>query len=481
MNNGGRLWPIHVLVSIFVFISGLLASYYILNNVNHNGYELLFVLPILFGLMFALFLLPTMLRLNNIYIYAFIIISYVRYVVSPFLITYTGLYEGRSLVSPMYSSIEVALKLMMYELIIVSLAHWIVFKNYKNENNKITNNECQKTYSSNNFVYILFVTLIFGISLIFPVSLQSFNFFSIAPSYIKVHELNSFNLLIFYSLIVSKFIIFVLIIKRLHLQYQLNKNLIYPFLSFIWLVINLGIIYGNNRADYVVTSIASILIFNYLFPKYGKIFILPLVLIFGIVLSGINSFRNHASYSGELDWIKDLAYTLQIYLAGPYNVAISYEVSLINESSRNLLNLMYELLRPLFGINVLMQNIDYQTTVEFFNQRIFFTEQISQIIPMIGQGYFYFGFVFSPIFSVLFIFLVKTLMNIKEKSNDLVLKFFLLVPIIRLSFLTSQNSVILINDISFFLSIFIMVYYFNKKISLQKFSVHTLNVYSKKE
>lgn len=126
------------------------------------------------------------------------------------------------------------------------------------------------------------------------------------------------------------------------------------------------------------------------------------------------------------------------------------------------------MLRPTLGLNVLLKNLDLKTSTNYFNERIYFEERSTQIIPIIGQGYFFFNFVFSPVIMIMFLFFVRFLINVRQKKARIELIFFLSITIARIGLALGQNGSILMNDTSFFLLLFIFVYYFNNKIVLKK-------------
>lgn len=452
-----------ILISSIIFVISTVISFYIANNTEHPGYKNLFLLPLIYGVVYVLFITPIRGRLNNIYIYVFIIVSFTRYVLLPLLITLTKLYGGRSLIPPMDESFRTAIYLMSYEMIIVFLFSYWIFRKYKAPNNDGIIN-----YPKSTIVYIIFIGLSLLLSLIFPASLNSFSFLKVGSNFTGLGEVSIVISFITYLLVISKFLIFLLVLNYLKKRYEMNNNKIYVILSLMFVFINITIFFGNNRADYLITTIASVLLFFKLYPSFIRRTIIPLIIIAIIVTTYINENRNHTTLTDGEDSLLDITNTLQIYLAGPYNVAISIEAAKFNEDERNILDLGHELLRPVMGLNVILKQFDVKSTSHFFNERIFYSDHMSQIIPMIGQGYFYLGFFLSPSIFLLYILLVKVFINMRNSYNRIDMYFFLSIPITRIGLAMGQNGSILANDISFFLGLFLTVYYFNNKILLKK-------------
>jgi hypothetical protein len=453
---------IEVLLVVSVNICTVLTAFYIGNNVNYPGYENLFLLPLIFGILYALFLSPIRRALNNIFIHVFIVISFTRFVVLPFLIVQTSYYGGRSSAPPQIESFENAINLMIYELIVVSIFIFILFKNYKSSSLKTLPPKLPQNY----LIYVLFICTSLALGLIFPESFKSFGFLSVPLDLAGVGESSIIISLITYSLVISKFLLFVLILGLLYNKYLKTNNNIFVILSFFVLVLNISIFFGGNRADFIITTIAALLLFYKLYPIAIKYTILPIVVIFVFILGSLNDFRANTSVTNGANTLMDLTGNLQIYLAGPYNVAIAIEAAKLYQSEP--LHLVHELLRPVIGLNIFLKNLDIEPSSTFFNERIFFSDQVTQIIPMIGQGYFYLGFLFAPLIALLFLYLVKMLISYRDTHFRIELIFFFSISIARLGFLTVQNGSILANDTSFFLLLFLFVFYLNNRIVLKK-------------
>lgn len=456
---------VYQIIRVVVFLLSIIATFYVTYNVSYPGFEEIYLLPITYGVVFVFFISPVLFKNTNIFLVVFTAVSFTRYVILPFLIVYTGLYGGRSNIPPVSSSVELALRLMVYEVIVISIVVFFTFRKYSP---KLFTYNFRVKLPKNYFIYILFFSVTAFLVILNPSVLESF-YFIIPPDNIEGFGAeNAFTSIAFYSLVISKYLIYLVIISFFYKKYLLTANNIYIFLSFIVTLINIFIVFGDNRADFVITTIVSLILFYKLYPKQSKIASIIILLSLILITGFISDHRDNVRYSDGVNPILDLTNTLQVYLGGPYNVAISVETANLNPEARDILHFGYDILRPTLGPNIILKNIDYKMSSDYFNERIFFSDHKSQIIPIIGQGYFFFGFIFSPIIHILFIFLVRYLLAVQQRYSRIELLFFLMIPIARIGLAMGQNGSILMNDTSFFLLLSLFVYYFNNKITFKK-------------
>lgn len=454
----------YLLTRIIVFLISIMASFYIAYNVDHPGYDELFLMPLIYGIVFVFFISPVLFKKTNIFLAVFTAASFTRYVVLPSLIVYSNLYGGRSSVPPLASSNELAIRLILYEVIIVSAIIFFLFRKVEiNRPNSKSEIKLPKSY----FIYLTFLALTALLVALKPSVLKSF-YFIVPPDDLASSEGSSIlESITFYFLVISKYIIYVLLMSYTYQKYVTTNNKIYVINSFIITLLNIFIIFGANRADFVITTIVSMILFYKLYPKQSKIASIVIILLMVFITGFISSHRDNATYSNGADPVLDLTNTLQVYLGGPYNVAIATEAANANLEDRDILHFGYDILRPAMGFNILLKELDLKMTSDYFNERIYFSDHKSQIIPMIGQGYFFFGFMFSPIIMIMFLFFVRFLIKILQKQSRIELIFFLTIPIARIGLAMGQNGSILVNDTSFFLLLSLTVYYFNNKVILR--------------
>ena len=210
--------------------------------------------------------------------------------------------------------------------------------------------------------------------------------------------------------------------------------------------------------------IASTALFCLLYPNYKKRTILFIIFALSIIIPSITAARQMTGILGSENFIESFTQMMQQYLGSPYNIAIAVEASEIYAEHGHLFNLIYDFARPTFGLNLLVKDLPLQFSNQFFNYRMYLDNRIIQIIPMIGEGYFYLGFIFSPILSMLFVKFADLLTKQLKKSNQIEITYFLTITCTRMGFLMGQNASIQMNDMSFTLFVPLLLYWLNKKI-----------------
>lgn len=439
----------------------LIFSIYIFFNTEENGYTLLFVLPFMY-LVFYELILRNIIKKDNTRLFFQVLraITYIRYALLPLLIVIFNYYGGRSPLPPQATSINTAILLMSYELIVISIFIFI-YERYSSENKgklKIINEK-----KSINLVYYFFCLA--GILLFFaiPEVRSSINFVTpnIQQNIIK-NEISFVGNLGVYIFLISKQLIFLLISKKLYNLYTLKKSEIYLFLNSVFALLNTLIYFGTNRSDIIITAVVSFLV---LYKLYGNKIIKYLILGFIAMLVTIfivTSARDHASISKNQNAGIDFTDTLQVYTGGPYNVAIAIETKEMFPEANDPSVLFFDIFRPMIGVNILIKDLPFKYSNLFFNERIWLNEdRVSQIIPMIGQGNLYFSFALAPLFSILFITLFYLIEKRINREINIELYYFLSLVIVRLGFFMGQNTMNMINDMSMNLVLFLLVYKLN--------------------
>lgn len=102
------------LLSLFSFI-------FISLHDREPGYELLPFLPLLYLFAASFVFVRSLVYDFKMFNLVFTGLAFMRYVVLPFFIVYASYYGGRSPVPPTAHSYDLALKLMLYELVIVTV------------------------------------------------------------------------------------------------------------------------------------------------------------------------------------------------------------------------------------------------------------------------------------------------------------------------------------------------------------------------
>lgn len=453
----------YLLIQVISFAGYLYVSFF--NEIEDYSY--LGLLPLAFFLLFTI-LIKHVLRNEQIsvFIIVFILICFLRYVILPIMMVYANYEGGRSPNSPSGNSFDIAFLLMLYELTVAFIAIRFFEKRLSAS---VINEEKLKLRLGikNNLIFILFFVLVIGFLALNQDWLYLVSIFKVNPAAQFHAGEPSFNALFgSFLIILCKQILFLFGFYYLQLKYNENKSKVFILLAFLLIALNIGIFVGTNRSDVLISSLLSIILLFYYFPgRTIKLFALFFAIGIFTLISQITKARNFASYSGGTSIAIDRTDFLQAYLGGPYNVAIALEMKEDYPESSDLEVLFFDIFRPMLGVNLLVKNMDIEYSNIFFNRRLFANQfQRSQIIPMIGQGNLFFGYFFSPIFMLLFISLAYKFIHIALKSKNILLFYFFSLSAIRFGFMMGQNTMNMINDLSYNIFLFLIIYYLNNKI-----------------
>jgi len=437
----------------------LVASVYILLWNQRSEYNLMFLLPIVFLICYE-FLLLKALKTFREFGYVYSIVSFVRFVILPVLTVLSGRYDGRSSVPPSTDSFKIAFTLMIYEIIVCSIFIFFFGKKLCKEKKDVNKNIA---LSKNKWFYYIFIVISIFFIILNPNILSALSFIMPNRNGFNYDDFGIVGQITILFSIVGKDLIFILLLNYMKDKYHNNPSIKYVWLSIVLIIINSSIYFGTNRFDFVLNLVASTILFCIIFKKYRKI-IVSMMMIFCVAgFIAITQVRNnYYSVSKDKSLIYDVTDTLQIYLGGPYNVAMSVETAIAYPEGRNIGTALYDITRPVLGINIFVKNIEnVELTTHYFNWRIFNKNHQTQIIPMIGEGYYLFGFLLAPVFDVLFITIAFYLRKLCMRKNDMFITFFVLITLVRLGFINCQSATIQMNDLSFNLFLPAIIYVVN--------------------
>lgn len=122
----------------------------------------------------------------------------------------------------------------------------------------------------------------------------------------------------------------------------------------------------------------------------------------------------------------------------------------------------------MIGVNIFIKNLPIDYSVLYYNQRYFFSDKVTQILPMIGQGNLYFGYIGAPVITMTFISIAYYFQRVIERSHNIEICYFLTLATARMGFMLGQNTMNMVNDMSYNLLLFLFIYFLNKKIIYKK-------------
>nr|WP_315212132.1 hypothetical protein [uncultured Flavobacterium sp.] len=262
---------------------------------------------------------------------------------------------------------------------------------------------------------LLLYLLLFKLSIFLPSNIfQEFDFENI-------QEKSNDVALIFISWFkVIGFPIFVLFFYKF-----LSKSKSY-YLSMILMLVFVYLNLGTRRWDILFFIIVGL---KFLYDLYGKRtlnLIYPFSIVGFFIIMSISIYKFSWVLQGSdnryLDMIKVFGEQFQPYFSGPSLVAqtidmVEYHNFNESVSIKTFLNDIIGSIPGLSSIADQSDRINY-----YFNEYIFGsnTKDTSQIIPMSGIGYIFFGFFFSPIFTVFFTWLGFKLETLAIQSKYII-------------------------------------------------------------
>lgn len=393
-----------------------IAIYIHIDSGKPDYYNLLAFLPIGFGIISCIFVNVYFYLFKHIGITMLVVSYYFRMVMVP-LIMSMGEYESIVKNMYVYRNMNKSILLMIFEAFMVFMVMNITINKYYKETPNFEIDYKSKISLSEPFIknIIIFSTLFLIYSIMrYPQLKYYFKTFVSISMEQAIMEAKNFAYmqsttpsLIYWSFTyigeIMKFLLPALIIKNIKEKSTIKDENTAYVISFI-IVIFSSMITTINNANSLIFAIVTGTLLLYMYPKKRKITLLVFASGIGLfVLIGL-FFNSGVRNSAEVNVFKEMSAILQAYFSGPANVSTALSI----EGRVSFKTAMADILRaiPFLGYN--FQHIDNTPTI--FNKVLYMgAERRDQIIPLIGQGYYYFGFIFAPIFSI-----VSTFISIKS-------------------------------------------------------------------
>lgn len=398
------------------------------------------ILPLSFFILNFIFPKLYFLSKNRAIYFIYFVISFLRYVFTPFLFILSyGEYDNYVLKDVSDSSLSIACIFMILELFF-SLFFINIFSKINVEKNEIYK------FNSNPFL-ILLSFLIFLLFILIPDLAYKYNFILVPDELIK-SDIDFFgsgfiSILADYVLWIPPIIISSFFICKYFDGF--NKKNIYFALIFI--IPFLLFFRGLSRFSALLPAIAWLITFNMVLPKFKKIINISILSTALLVLVSVTLFKQFGYQKDEsLQEIginfSEMAVTFNAYFSGLLNVAYVVEIERFFSFQSGYNYFVNDLLKNLMFFSKFSDS--EKTSSYFFNNYIFDQSgRYDQIVPIVGQSYLYFGYagiVFLTSFCViLMIKLEYTLYKIKNYNY--------IFPIALLTIYLSLSMMITVNSI----------------------------------
>lgn len=404
-------------------------------------------------------------RYFTLKIYFFL--AFLKYVVLTYIIISTDNYDSLDGGSSRY--LPEAYFLMAYELIVIGLflSFWNRSKTFK----KSISNSYQISFKKN---FILKISILIGLIgfVVYDEFLDGIIWFKDSQSLLMNENFvpieGWFMGLIFYF---SKFLptlIFLILLNNLKRKYPDKMPFRYLMPTIFFGLLSTLLVFTENRGIIVSTGITTVVLIYLIFPQFKR----KLILVFGsiifmsVVIATVFRMFNTTNISSdvsgnlvELFFVDESAVTLDAYLSGPSNVASGLKAASNFQGKISYRTLLNDLI---INTNILNQ-ISYRlidTNLKNDRSSVYLNTIVSgsRIPPLINSGKTFLGTIFSPLFSIIAIFLMLFFERRYIKSKTIYLKYVWLFIAIRFSFnLGLSTSVLFGLFAQFFLPLWLLL------------------------
>lgn len=425
----------------------------------------LVVLPLVFVCLY--FLLPMFSRymFNNIGITIVNLTMLIRYTISPLLMSIYGVNVSIGSSTSIDSQTK-AIYLMLFEMVSIIVFFSLFSKKFYNNENKI-----EKNIAKPNPIGWLFIILSILIAVVQPEVINRYTFIWSA-SELKTSDIE-IGSIAFLVVQLAQIILTISLLNFLYGIYEKKKNVIYLILSFLVVGISASFISGTSRFSIVLPLVTGLFIIYILYKNYRKIILfcsafLSFLLILTSTLLKKNTISSQVGFNSSITGssFEKLNSELQLYFSGVVNVSHAIDTSYYY-SPFQLGPIISELLRSVVFVNSLFDS--QNGALNIFNE-VFYNKVLvsDQILPMVGQGFLYFGPILAPIFSIASILSVMYLDNKVHSSNSIFKKYIMTYLCVKFALFFMVNATIQISFFTNFFLVLLVINYLNNKLTLKK-------------
>lgn len=389
-----------------------------------TGYHRMVILPILFLMVYFFILQNLRKRQFPFTIYGIIVMQWIRFVLMPPVCAIAGENAGVHYINPMTESLKLAILMMVYEMVVVSIFSMLWFSSASKKYIDKDNDE-RLLLQGNRFVYFTFALIVLVVIFTVGKNHRLINFIYIPLQNGRMGDTTETYLVLARQIIIiGCFLAFLWTVNYCKIKYKKNYKKIYVDIAIIVAMINVGIIIGERRTAQVYTALVCIWILLKSFPSHKKRIYISIGSMALMVLSLMSIYKffaafQHGSYinalsnsNADIDWFSR---TLQSYFFGPENIAAVIDFA--NIYAGDIRDMLFDIFRSFFGISFLMKGKGIFTS-ELFNTYLYGTVTSSgHVISAIGYGYIYLGVLFSP-FVAIFNIIISSKVELKMHTSE---------------------------------------------------------------
>lgn len=406
----------------FIFLISIIyaLTFFMIFSKTTNYYlNYLKILPICFTLGITFILLIKNILKNLVYI-IILIFFLIRMLIYPLLCIKLGM-DFETFNNNIDNNILMAVFIQCYEFFMI-IFFMFIYNNKKIEENEFKIQDDFKINRNNLKILTIFILISLLIIMIYPQILWKFRPIIILNKSTEIMwTINSnmvkttmpkliYNISLWILLLVRILVVYLIIIKLK------SRNMKFSVSISIFLIASLIIITPEDRASSFFAAISLLGVLYKIYPEKRKkiirvstisIFIIAILVLFIVPIIS----NNNNNYNGVIFY--QLRDRINAYFGGIENITAVFDMK-----RENLFN--YFISDILRSIPLVMSFFSHRITTNILFNISLGKDLIynSQILPNIGQGYFYFGIIFAPIFSIiLLVFALKCYDNLK-KCND---------------------------------------------------------------
>lgn len=400
----------------FTFISILLSS--------NSSVRVIALIPLAFALVSPLLAYVIYLNRGTSLTFCIVVILMaVRYVLTPCISYYSGYYEG--LVDQVSDRLLLdSCVSLLAELIIVALFSLIAFSSPKYS---FSESETKGISLKGSPIFYCAIGVIALLIVIFFGARLNINFLFIsASSGERIDETISTSDQLL-SQIANSGLTFLFLTLAMHClkRYEQEEKRKYVAFALIAALIFVCFIFGERRSGIMFACFASAVVLIRLFPGYSKpitkAFCLILIVVIGLMsIYKVSYAFLYGSYIDTLantDFnLRETARSFDMYFGGLGCVAENHMY--LNELDLGLENLVFDVTRSTFGINILLRNSG-STISEIYNSYIYSGAQSTgHLITSASYGSIYLGQAFGSLATLLNIFIASKLEGCFKRSDS---------------------------------------------------------------
>lgn len=378
-------------------------------------------------------------------------VEFLRYVIIPFFMVFNNFYHSDWYTIPSENACRLAVILMCYELIIECMMICFISKRiYSFKNKFVSVSNRQFYYKGTMIVKVLcyfIIAAVLALCVLRRYQLRISIFMFTVPG--ESHVLIIGEQLVSCALLLLYFSYSLPVLREIR-QYGINTNRILKFfsLSLLWV----GIGFGDARMTYIIKAFCILYILSLYVEGSTAGLSRAILIVAGVSVVAMTLLDENAThgifyFTADAEYKSKYAYTLQKYFSGPYNIAKAIDVKesgVIGGITDRIQQFFVDIFYNVYPFSM---NSDVKTTAYYFNHELYgrdFTVS-SQIVPLIGQGYIYFGFILSVLPTCLLLGLLGSIeVGIyRRRQDDSVMTLFLTYASIFIAFFRMYNSIII--------------------------------------